>query len=114
MRPDSWGQTGDTTGRLWRFEEARCAKCGYDLQGLPTPDDAYTCPECGADTQRCDAVVRQKDQNVWWRWCRVPVLIILAGFLLWHVVRWATVFIVPVFVFVALYRRWLRPLFSSP
>jgi hypothetical protein len=44
----------------------------------------------------------------------VPLLIVLAGFLLWHVVKWATVFIVPVLVFAALYWRVARPLFSSP
>jgi len=110
VRPDFWSLAKDAWSRARRLEERRCGACGYDLRGLFAPDDVFRCPECGEETHRHDAIVPVKHRRSWWKRLRVPVLIVLAGCLLWVVAGWATVLILPPLVLLALVGRSLRTL----
>lgn len=37
------------------YGKGRCAKCGYDLKGVPLEDSGMKCPECGAKEAKCGA-----------------------------------------------------------
>ena len=110
MRPDFWSLAKDAWSRARRFEERRCGACGYDLRGLFAPDDVFRCPECGEETHRHDAIVPVKHRRSWWKRLRVPVLIVLAGCLLWVVAGWATVLVLTPLVLLALVGGSLRTL----
>ncbi len=113
VRPDFWSLTKDAWSRAWRSEEPRCRVCGYDLRGLLAPDDVFRCPECGEATRRHEAVAPAKDRQSWWARLQVPVLLVLAGCLLWVVSGWVPVLILPavalLLALVALSFRALRP-----
>ena len=100
-RPDSWSLAKDAWGRGWRLHEYRCPGCGYDLEGSPAPDDVFRCPECGQETQRYEAIIPPKERTSWWARLRLPMLVCLGICLLWLVTGVATIFIVPVALFVA-------------
>ena len=101
MRPDSWGLAKDTCSRGWSIDKYLCPGCGYDIGGLPAPDEMLKCPECGEETNRYKAIIPHKQSTSWWLRLRVPMLICLGIWLLWMFTGLATVLIVPVVLFVA-------------
>jgi hypothetical protein len=68
-----WALLGDWARRGWR--RARCPKCWYDMEGVPTVDGVYTCPECGAKggTERWLHRSRRR-----WTWVALGVLMAAA------------------------------------
>lgn len=79
-RPDLWSRARDAWHRR-RGQAYCCPGCGYDLAGLATSDDTFTCPECGATCRRHQATPAGAAGQSWsfpWRWATVGTSVIVS------------------------------------